>query len=334
MNISESVEQHLHENAVQIDNFINDLLKQKKPEILYEAILHIFSSGGKRLRPYLVLKSCQIVGGDPSIAIPFAAALEMLHNFTLIHDDIMDNDDIRRGVATVHVKWGIPIAIASGDLLFAKAYDAILKASKGSIPCITTLECLNKITSATISLSEGQVLDLSFPNLMDVSEDDYIDMVSGKTASLFRSCAEVGGLIGGGSTQQIEKLGSFAWLAGIAFQIIDDVLGVTADEKHLGKPIGSDLREGKKTLILIHAMRNSAPKERAIIQKILGVDEASSRDIEKALNVLHSVGSIEYARKKAIFYSIKAKENLSIFPKSEAKENLVELVDYFMKRRF
>ncbi|MBS7620428.1 polyprenyl synthetase family protein, partial [Candidatus Bathyarchaeota archaeon] len=217
------------------------------------AARHLLESGGKRIRPYILLKSCEIVGGDPNNAISFAAAVELLHNFSLIHDDIMDNDPLRRGVPTVHVKWGIPIAITSGDLLFAKTYESILKGKKISpLTHDRFIECIERITTATISICEGQAMDLSFQS-SDVGEDDYLKMIDGKTASLFKACAEIGGIVGGGESTEVRILGEFAWNSGVAFQLIDDYLGLIGDEKTLGKPVGSDIREGKKTLIIIHA---------------------------------------------------------------------------------
>ena len=323
----------LKETACKVDSFIDKILEPRKPEILYNAARHLIYAGGKRLRPYLTVKSCELVGGDPDVAVPFASALEMLHNFTLIHDDIMDNDAKRRGAPTVHQQWGEPMAILSGDFLFAKVYQAmILPALEGKVAPDRVISCIDKITEATVVLCEGQALDISFPNVLDVSEEDYIFMVGGKTASLFNACAEIGAIVGGGDENEVKNLGIFAWNAGIAFQIIDDVLGLTSEENVLGKPIGNDLREGKKTLIVIHAYKNASEDEREILEKVLGINDAEASDIKAAISILSKNGSIDYAKEKAEAYVEKALKSLDGFPESETKTELVELVEYFKRR--
>jgi len=331
----DSITEKLIANASKVDSYIFDILEVRKPDVLYEASRYIFQAGGKRLRPFLALKACELVGGDPDSAIPFAAGLEILHNFTLIHDDIMDNDSIRRGAPTVHAKWGVPVAIASGDLLFAKVYQAMYDSYvDGSLPGAQVLESIKTVTEATISLCEGQVLDVSFPDTQDVSQEDYIFMVGGKTAALFKACAEVGAIVGGADSEGVKKLGSFAWDAGIAFQIVDDVLGVTADEKVLGKPVGSDLREGKKTLIVAYALENASPNERKAVLRALGDKAANPEDIKAASEALVSSGAIDYAKRKAAEYVGSSKDNLGTFPDVQARRDLLELVEYFSSRDY
>jgi geranylgeranyl diphosphate synthase type I len=159
-------------------------------------------------------------------------------------------------------------------------------------------------------------------------------MVGGKTASLFNACAEIGAIVGGGGENEVKNLGVFAWNAGIAFQIVDDVLGLTSEENVLGKPIGSDLREGKKTLIVIHAYKNASEDEREILEKVLGVNDADAQDIKAAISILSKNGSIDYAKEKAETYVEKALKSLDIFPESKTKTELVELVEYFKRRVF
>jgi geranylgeranyl diphosphate synthase type I len=335
MTLNAAIEEKLRANATRVDRFIEDLLEPRKPEALYEASKHIIAAGGKRLRPYLVVKSCELVGGDPESAVPFASALEVLHNFTLIHDDIMDNDNIRRGAPTVHTLWGEPIAIASGDLLFAKVYQAMLEpAVNETLPFEKVINCIKRVTEATINLCEGQVLDISYPNVRDVSEEDYIFMVGGKTSALFKACAEVGAIMGGGTPDEVARLGAFAWNAGIAFQIVDDILGVTSEEETLGKPVGSDLREGKKTLILIHALERASPAERDAIEKVLGVNDAAAHNIAVAEKALRSTGGIDFAKVRAREYTENSKANLEPFPESQAKRDLLELIEFFTERAF
>jgi geranylgeranyl diphosphate synthase type I len=331
--VKDSISEKLVASASKVDEYILDLLDDRKPVTLYEASRHIFHTGGKRLRPYLVLKSCELVGGNPCLALPFAAGLEILHNFTLIHDDIMDNDLIRRGAPTIHSKWGVPVAIASGDLLFAKVYQAMYASYfDGSLPGDRVLESMKVVTEATISLCEGQILDISFPDTRDVSPEDYIIMVGSKTSALFKACAEIGAIVGGAKKEDVENLGSFAWDAGIAFQIVDDILGATTDEETLGKPVGSDLREGKKTLILVHALENASPSERKAILNVLGDGNADPKDIEVANEALVSTGAIDYAKGKAEEYVRSSKKSIGTFSDVQARRDLLELVEYFSSR--
>jgi geranylgeranyl diphosphate synthase type I len=333
MSNTKTIQEKLAENAKPVDRFILNHLKPRKPEILYNASRHLIEAGGKRLRPFLVIKTCEAVGGDKEDAIPFAASVELLHNFTLVHDDVMDNDSLRRGHPTVHTKYGTPIAIAAGDLLFSKVYESIIDYSE-NIDIHRVLSCVKSVTKATVILCEGQVLDLSYPNTENISEDDYIFMVEGKTSALFKACAEVGALVGGASENQVESLGKAWWDAGVAFQLIDDVLGVTADEKTLGKPVGSDIREGKKTLIMIHALNNSNSAQRKKLLKTLGNHSSTKKEISDTMVLLNEIGSIDYTINKAVEYSTSAITSHKGLPESQAKNDLIELIDFFVQRNY
>jgi geranylgeranyl diphosphate synthase type I len=328
------IKRKLVQSVKPVDAFIDEILKPRRPEMLYEASRHLVMAGGKRLRPFLTLKSCEAVGGDPKDAIPYAAAFEILHNFTLIHDDVMDNDAMRRNAPTVHTKWGVPMAIAAGDLLFAKVFEAMTTYAPKCLSARRVKDCIEIATTATIEICEGQVLDISFPNTTDVTEEDYITMVGGKTSALFEACAEVGAIVGGGKTRQVKAMGQFAWDAGIAFQLMDDYLGATADEKTLGKPVGSDLREGKKTLIIIHALRKAKPRQRERILTVLGNTSATKQQIEEINTLLREIGSIDYTLKRTGKYIVTAKKHINTLPDSEAKSDLLALIDYFTARQY
>jgi len=321
-------------SAAEVNAFMDEVLAPRKPEVLYEASRHLIAAGGKRLRPFLVLRSCEAVGGDSKQAVPFAAALELLHNFTLVHDDVMDNDSLRRGAPTVHTKYGVPMAIAAGDLLFAKVYEAMTTRAPPSVSCRRVRECVEVATRATVELCEGQVLDVSFPSTEGVTEEDYIAMVGGKTGALFRACAEVGAIVGGGTKGQVRALGRFALEAGIAFQLYDDLLGETADEATLGKPVGSDLRQGKKTLIIIHALAHAKKRREEAIRAALGNHAATREQVEAAIEALKETGSIDYALKRANRFTELSKRRLSRIPDSTAKNDLLALVEYFTKRNY
>lgn len=334
MSSGDAIKRKLVESAKPVDAFIDEILTPRRPESLYEASRHLILAGGKRLRPFLTIKACEAVGGDPADAVPFAAAFEMLHNFTLVHDDVMDNDPVRRGAPTVHTKWGVPVAICAGDLLFAKVFEAMTVHAPAGLSPRRVKTCIEKATEATIEVCEGQVLDVSFPSTVDVSEEDYIAMVGGKTSALFRACAEVGAIVGGGKTRQVKALGRFAYEAGIAFQIMDDYLGATADEKTLGKPVGSDIREGKKTLIMIHALRKAKPRQREKILGVLGKHDATPEELAEVTNMFVDIGSLDYALKKGDKYVASAKRRFEALPDTQAKKELFALVDYFTARKY
>lgn len=323
------------ESAEKVNRFIEETVNLKgEPELLYKAARHIIGAGGKRLRPYMVLKCCRLVGGREEDAIPTAAALELLHTFTLIHDDIMDEDEKRRGVPTVHSQWGMPIAIVAGDLLFAKVYEAITKfTDPKQVAPKRILQVLKEVSEATITICEGQTRDMMFENKETVSEDEYFEMIQAKTAALFETSARCGGILGGGKKRQLERLGEFGRYSGIAFQVIDDVLGLVADEEVLRKPVGSDIREGKRTLIVVHALEKASKNQRRIILETLGNKSASSKKIRETIELINSLGSIDHAKEAAEKYIERAKEALAGFPATEDREDLLSLSDLIFARK-
>ena len=334
MSRGDDIKQKLVKNAEPVDEFIENILASRNPENLYQASRYLISAGGKRLRPYLTIKSCEAVGGLTKYAVPFAASLEILHNFTLVHDDVMDNDELRRGKPTVHKEFGAPMAILAGDLLFAKVYQSVLDHAPAHMSSDEVVAALGKMTDSIILLCEGQALDVSFPQAMDVTEKDYLFMIGGKTSSLFMACAEVGALAGGATKTQITALGKFAWDAGLAFQIVDDILGITANEVKLGKPVGSDIREGKKTLIMIHALANANEEQTSVLKRAVGVENASKEDIEVVVKTLEEIGSIKYAKDEAENYASSAFESIKVIPNGPSKQDLIDLVNYFVQREY
>ena len=330
-----SLSSQIIESAQKVDKFIKKVVDiDSEPKNLYIAARHIIDAGGKRLRPFIVLKSCKLVGGNEEDALATAASLELLHTFTLIHDDIMDQDEKRRGVPSVHAKWGLSIAIIAGDLLFAKVYDIIIKNTDSiNVKPKRILKILQEISEATIFLCEGQARDMIFENKETVSETEYFEMIEGKTAALFEASAKCGGLLGGANKSQAKHLGEFGRYSGIAFQVIDDILALTADEKVLKKPVGNDIREGKRTLIVVHALEHASKIQRKQILDTLGNKDASSEQIKRSIEIIDSLGSIKFAKKLAENYIKKAKKTLSIFPATEDREALINLADLIFDRQ-
>ncbi len=323
------------ESAEKVNRFIKKMVDlEDDPEPLYRAARHIIDAGGKRLRPFMVLKCCKLVGGREEDAIPTAAALELLHTFTLIHDDIMDNDERRRGVSTVHTQWGIPVAIVAGDLLFAKVYEAITKfTDPKKITPKRILQVLKEVNQATITICEGQTRDMMLENKENVSEEEYFVMIRGKTAALFEASSRCGGILGGANKKQVKSLGEYGQYSGIAFQLIDDILGLIADEKTLKKPVGSDIREGKRTLIVVYALEKASKSQQKTILETLGNKSASSEKIGETIKLINSLGAIDHAKEVAEKYINKAKRALAGFPDTEDRKDLLSLSDLIFARK-
>ncbi len=326
----------LEETRKRIDAFISEVVNIKEePTELFKAAKHLIDAGGKRGRPYVALKACSLVGGEEEEAVPVAAALELLHTFTLIHDDIMDKGDFRRGVVSVHRQWDTSTAILAGDLLFAKVFETIVKfvdpkkVDEGRI-----LKILQTVTEASISICKGQAYDMEFESRRAVSEEDYFKMIGGKTAALWEASAKAGAIAGGGSEREVKHLSRFGYYAGLAFQLVDDELGLVADEKVVGKSVGGDIREGKMTLIVIHALKNSSEDQKKRILKTLGDNSASQTQVREVIEIIRSLGSIDYVMGKAEDYINKAIESLEIFPDKEAKRDLVEFAEFIVERKF
>jgi geranylgeranyl diphosphate synthase type I len=325
----------INESAEKVNKFIGTIVDlESEPQILYRAARHIIDAGGKRLRPFLVLKSCRLVGGNEEDALATASSLELLHTFTLLHDDIMDQDEKRRGVPSVHTKWGVPIAIVAGDLLFANVYESITKHTDVKrVKPKRILQVMQEVSEATIVLCEGQTRDMMFEDKETVSEAEYFKMIEGKTAALFETSARCGGLLGGATKTQVKRLGEFGRYAGIAFQVIDDILALTADEKVLKKPVGNDIREGKRTLMVVYALERASERQRKQILETLGNKDASPEQIQETIKLIDHLGAIRYAKKLADRYIKKAKETLARFPDCKDKEDLISLADLIFARQ-
>ena len=303
------------------------------PQQLYDAALHLIRAGGKRLRPFLVVAVADMLGEPVEKALPFAAAVELIHNFTLVHDDIIDRDEFRRGVPTVHKLWGEGMAIVAGDLLFAKAFEVLTDALEKGVPPERIAKGVRVLSNATAVVAEGQALDMLFQDRDDISIDEYLEMIYKKTGALFEASSVLGGLVATDDETVLAKLASYGRNLGIAFQIRDDILGLVGDEKVLGKPVYSDLREGKKTILVIYALENLDHHGREHVLSVLGNHNAAREDLEKAAKLIKEIGAVDYAEKMAKSYAEKARSALNGFPENEAKKALLELVDFVVERK-
>lgn len=311
-----------------IKNFVKSNVRT-----LGEASFHLFTAGGKRLRPLILVSSSDLIGGDRQRAYKAAAAVEILHNFTLVHDDIMDRDYLRRGLPTVHVKWGEPMAILAGDYLHAKAFEALNEALKG-LDGDTFYKAFSIFINSIEIISEGQAMDMSFENRVDVTEEEYVQMIKGKTAMLFSCSAALGGIINKASDDIIKNLIEYGLNLGISFQIVDDILGIIGDEKELGKPVYSDIREGKKTILVIKTLSEAKDDEKKILVSTLGNREAKKDDLERASEIIRKY-SLQYAYNLAKKYSDLALEHLRKIPvyNETAEKALKYLAQFTIERR-
>ena len=313
--------------------FVNKFLKKElngDPKQLYDAASHLIIHGGKRLRPYLVLKSCQMLGGKQSDAISAASAVEMIHNFTLVHDDIMDNDEMRHGVTTTHKKFDIPLAILAGDVLYSKAYNTI--SSKSKLSSNYTTQLVSKLSKTCIEICEGQVDDIKFAeNKRIPTEKEYIKMIEKKTAVLFEVSCAMGAICAKRKQKDVKNLSAFGRNLGIAFQITDDLIGIIGDSKITKKPVGNDIREGKKSLPIILAIKKARGENRTKIMRVFGNSGASKQQINLAVNVIRSLGVEKEVRDIALKYAQRAEKSISSYTGS-AKNEMTGLLNFVTKR--
>ncbi|MFQ5636589.1 MAG: polyprenyl synthetase family protein [bacterium] len=311
-----------------INTRIKSFLNTREPANLYEPIKYVLESGGKRIRPILLIFACEALGGDAAASLDAALAVELLHNFTLVHDDIMDQDDTRRGLPTVHAKWDSDVALLAGDGLVSLAYKALLQTRSPRVHEIAQI-----FTSGILDLCEGQALDSDFENRNGVSLDDYLRMISKKTARLLNICTKIGGIIGGGSKSQIHFLGEFGHNLGCAFQIQDDLLDIISDEQTLGKKSGSDINRKKQTYLLVHAFSHADMQTRQLLMQTLNNSATLRLRISKMKKLFKEIGSIEAAKRAIDNFLISAKANLRELPASLGRENLSHLLHFIAARK-
>ncbi|NWG27821.1 MAG: polyprenyl synthetase family protein [Ignavibacteriaceae bacterium] len=310
-----------------VDALLVKALKNRKPQSLYNPGSYIIAGGGKRLRPLLILFSAKAAGGKFKDAYNAAAAVELLHNFTLVHDDIMDNADMRRGRLTLHKKYDINTAILVGDSLLSIAYEYLLKDCNGNSKAVIT-----SFTKSLVEVCEGQSMDKEFETAENVTIEEYITMIRKKTAALSQMCCEVGALIGGGKSKVVNALSKFGRYIGIAFQIQDDLLDITANQAEFGKIIGGDLVEGKKTFLFLEALSKSSGEEREKLLAVIkrkGVDKSEIPDYKL---LYEKLGVIDDARREIKKYTSKAIKSLNVLKKKEDREIFHWLADSLIKR--
>jgi geranylgeranyl diphosphate synthase type I len=341
--INEKVGKILGQYSEDINKEIEDTLSSIGPKDLRKASIHLTNAGGKMLRPALTVLVSEAVGGTITSSIKAASAIELIHTFSLIHDDIMDKDDMRRGKPSVHKIWGDSVAILAGDTLFSKAYELIIN-SKDNIESSDPEECLARVNQtlstvadACVKICEGQAQDMGFEGNFDVKEEEYLEMIFKKTAALIATATESGAIMGGADEKIVSTMYDYGKLIGLAFQIQDDYLDLVSDADSIGKPVGSDIAEGKMTIIVVNALSKANDEDKKRLVEILKMGNESGNcdkdTIDEAMGIFKKYGSIQYAHDVALENVKKAKQLLEALPESEAKYALSLVADFVLERQ-
>ena len=285
---------------------------------------HIIAAGGKRLRPVMTLAAAQLCGytGDRHVAL--AACVEFIHTATLLHDDVVDESDLRRGQASANAIWGNEASVLVGDFLFSRAFQ--LMTADGS------LKVLKILSDASAVIAEGEVLQLMTANEPTTTEEAYLEVIRSKTAKLFAAATQIGAVVADRPAAEEDALESFGMTLGIAFQLIDDVLDYSADQAALGKTVGDDFREGKVTLPVILAYRRGTDEERAFWHRTIEKLDQQDGDLDEAMRLMTAHGTLDDTVDRARHYCSVARDALGIFPNGPTKDAMNELVDFVVDR--
>jgi octaprenyl-diphosphate synthase len=293
-------------------------------ELIPQIGRYIQQSGGKRVRPAVLLMAARLCGYTGDRAVLYASVIEFIHTATLVHDDIIDGSDWRRGQLAVHSRWGNDITVLLGDYLYIKSMALALTHDM--------LHVIRLLCDVTLRMIEGELYQLTKNGDVDISEEEHLEIIRRKTAYLFGGCAEIGGMLGDVSPDQREALREYGFNLGIAFQLVDDVLDLTGDRQVLGKPVGSDLREGKVTLPIIHLLARSEDGIGGLVRHIVRDRAMSPEQWQQLSRALADDGAIEYARCKAESFAEKARKPLYSFAPSLERDALLALPDYILSR--
>jgi octaprenyl-diphosphate synthase len=314
----------LYEKELQtVEERIRDLFKS--PVFAIPLIgKYIIDGGGKRLRPLILLLSSDLAGYRGDARFTLAGIIESIHTASLLHDDVIDGADIRRGKAPAHAVWGNQVVILVGDFLYSNALrNAVMQKSQ---------KIMEALSEATTRMTEGEILQLAKTGDPDITEEEYLSIVSAKTAVLISAACRIGALLGSLSEEKEDALARFGMKTGIAFQMADDILDYMADEGELGKRLGKDLKEGKITLPLLYLLKSASEKEREAVRTIVrGTFKKSG--LQKILRLFQKYNSIELSFQRAHDLIAEAKNELAVFPDSQAKEGLAAIATYTLQRR-
>jgi octaprenyl-diphosphate synthase len=305
-------------NAIILDKAVSDV------EMIPKLAHHLIDSGGKRLRPMLTIAAAKLVGYQGQGHVRLAAAVEFMHTATLLHDDVVDESDVRRGKRTARLVWGNQASVLVGDFLLGQAFRMMVDV--GSLPALKIL------SNAAAVIAEGEVMQLAAAKNMATTEDEYLAIINAKTAALFAAAAEVGPALQGRPADQLAALRSYGRNLGIAFQLVDDALDYAGDSERLGKSIGDDFREGKITLPVILAYRRGTESERRFWQRALVEGETGGDNLAQAIQLVKRHKAIEATLERARTYGAVARDALAIFPEGGVRAALSEVVGFCIAR--
>jgi octaprenyl-diphosphate synthase len=298
---------------------------QSQVDLIPKIGRYIQTSGGKRLRPAVLLMAARLSGYQGDRSVLYASVVEFIHTATLVHDDIIDDSDLRRGRLAVHSRWGNDITVLLGDYLYIKSMAMALTHD--------TLELVRVLCDVTLKMIEGELYQLTKNGDAAINEEEHFDIIRRKTAYLFGGCAQIGGMLGKVSREQELALRDYGFNLGITFQLVDDLLDFIGDAAAVGKPVGSDLREGKVTLPLIHMLAQSHDGSASqIVRDIISSRQVTDEQWTELLRCLKEHASIDYAYRRAVEFAERAKKPLYVFPPSSEREALLALPDYVLSR--
>ena len=285
---------------------------------------YVQDSGGKRIRPAVLLMVARMAGYVGERAVLYASVIEFIHTATLVHDDIIDEAELRRGREAVHTRWGNHLTVLFGDFLYLKSMSLALTQD--------SLEIIRLLCDITLRIVEGEIYQLTKKGVVDLTEEEHFDIVRRKTAHLFAGCARIGGMLGTTTRKQQDALWNYGFNIGLAFQIIDDLFDFTGEEVALGKPVGGDLREGKMTLPVIHLLARGDGRARTLIRTIMDARDVTLDEWSELRAHLVQSRSIDYAYGMAVEFVERAKKALYAFPPGPEREALMFLPDYVLSR--
>ncbi len=285
---------------------------------------YIQSSGGKRIRPAVLLMAARMSGYTGEHGALYASVVEFIHTATLVHDDIIDASELRRGRQAAHSRWGNDVTVLLGDFLYIKAMSLALTQD--------SLDFIRLLCDVTLRMIEGELYQLTKNGVVDLTEEEHLDIIRRKTAYLFAGSAKIGGMLGTATREQLDALWEYGFNIGMAFQLVDDLLDFTGEEVVLGKPVGGDLREGKMTLPVIHLLARGDARADVLIRKIVASQDATLEEWREVRGLLAQSRSIEYAYHKAGAFVEAAKKALCAFPPSPERDALMYLPDYVVSR--
>ncbi|MCR9124545.1 MAG: polyprenyl synthetase family protein [Rhodobacteraceae bacterium] len=307
-----------------VNTLIRERMASRHAPRIPEVTAHLVEAGGKRLRPMLTLAAARLCGYDGPYHIHLAATVEFIHTATLLHDDVVDESDQRRGRPTANLLWDNTSSVLVGDYLFARSFQLMVETG--------SLRVLDILANAAATIAEGEVLQLTAARNLATTEEIYLQVARGKTAALFSAATEVGGVIAGAPAEQVKALFDYGDALGIAFQIADDLLDYQGDAGVTGKNVGDDFREGKLTLPVIKAVAKATGPEREFWARTIEKARIEEGDLETALGLMHKYGTLDATRKDAERYAETAREALTALPQGDLRGMLGDLADYVVAR--